>query len=59
MPTYQIRHADGRLEHLEADDLHHDGQHLVLRGTAYVMNRPRTIVLRRIRPQDATVEIMD
>lgn len=53
MPTYRIRFADSRPDELvEADRLVERAGALVLLGTAYVMNRPRDVVLRHLRRVD-------
>lgn len=53
MPTYRIRFADSRPDELvEAERLAEQAGALVLLGTAYVMNRPRDVVLRHLRHVD-------
>lgn len=59
MPTFTIHHLDGHLEHIAADELIDDGRHRVLLGTNYVMNQPRTIVLRRLRHGDVAAVTCD
>jgi hypothetical protein len=58
MPTYRLTAPDNSVEMLEADSARREGVHTVLRGTAYVMGRPRQIVVRRV-PQDVRVEVVD
>jgi hypothetical protein len=52
MPTFTIHYPDGHTEHVDAERLEQDPVHLVLRGTTYVMNQPRDIVIRRLRRFD-------
>ncbi len=47
MPTYRPTASDS-IELLEADSCRVEGAHSVLRGTAYVMGRPREVVVRRV-----------
>ncbi len=48
MPTYRSTRPDGSSELLEADSCRVEGIHTVLRGTAYVIGRPRDFVVRRM-----------
>ncbi len=54
MPTYRLTTPDS-IELLEADSCRVEGAHSVLRGAAYVMGRPREVVVRRV-PRPVLVE---
>ena len=58
MPTYRLTHPDGSHELLEADSARVEGIHTVLRGTAFVIGRPREVVVRRA-PHSVRVEVVD
>ena len=58
MPTYRLTPPDQPSELLEADSARREGIHTVLRGTAYVIGRPREVVLRRV-PASVLVEVVD
>ncbi len=58
MPVYRLTPPAGPTELLEADSVRVEGIHVVLRGTAYVMGRPREVVLRRV-PRTVLVELVD
>ncbi len=58
MPTYRLTAADNSVELLHADSARREGINTVLRGTAYVMGRPREVVVRRA-PQNVCVEVVD
>ena len=47
MPTYRLTTPGQPDELLEAHSARVEGIHTVLRGTAYVMGRPREVVVRR------------
>jgi hypothetical protein len=47
VPTYRLTAPDS-IELLEADSCRVGGAHSVLHGTAYVMGRPREVVVRRV-----------
>ena len=47
MPTYHLTAPDNTVELLQADSARREGIHTVLRGTAYVMGKPREVVLRK------------
>ncbi len=55
MHVYRLTRPTGRAEMLDADSARVEGIHTVLRGTAYVMGRPREVVLRRV-PSNVSVE---
>ena len=55
MPMYLLTTTDGCTELLQADTARQEGIHTVLRGTAYVMGRPREVVLRRV-PTNVVLE---
>ncbi len=55
MPVYRLTPPTGPAELLEADSARVEGIHAVLRGTAYVMGRPREVVLQRV-PRSVLVE---
>jgi hypothetical protein len=48
VPVYRLTPPTGPAELLKADSARVEGIHTVLRGTAYVMGRPREVVLRRV-----------
>ncbi len=58
MPTYRLTPPGQPYELLEADSARVEGIHTVLRGTAYVMGRPREVVVRRV-PRNVRVELVD
>ncbi len=47
MPIFRLTTPNQPDELLEADSARVEGIHTVLRGTAYVIGRPREVVLRR------------
>jgi hypothetical protein len=57
VPTYRLTAPDNSVELLQADSARREGIHTVLRGTAYVMGRPREIVVRRA-PQGVRVDVV-
>ena len=58
MPSYRLTPPGEPPELLRADTARREGIHTVLRGTAYVMGRPREVVVRRV-PADVLVELLD
>jgi hypothetical protein len=52
VPTFTIRFADGSTEDVEAECVEQEHAHVALIGTAFVMNRPRRLVVRRVRHSD-------
>ncbi len=58
MPTYRLTTPGQPDELLEADSARREGSHTVLRSTAYVMGKPREVVLRRV-PGSVVVQQVD
>ena len=58
MPTYRLTTPGQPDELLQADSIGVEGICTVLRGTAYVMGRPREVVVRRV-PRGVQVESVD
>lgn len=59
MPTYRLMtNPNGSTELLQADNDRVEGIFTVLRGTAYVIGRPREVVVRRV-PSSVRVERVD
>lgn len=58
MPTYRLSMPGQPDELITADGWCVEGAHTVLRGPAYVMGRPRDIVVRRV-PMTVTVTLID
>jgi hypothetical protein len=58
MPTYRLTAPDGSSELLEAESCSVEGVMTVLRGTAYVMGRPREVVVRRVH-RTVLVELVE
>jgi hypothetical protein len=55
VPTYGLTAPDDSVKLLQANSARREGIHTVLRGTAYVMGRPREVLLRRL-PHNVRVE---
>ncbi len=58
LPTYRLTNPNGSAELLQADNDRVEGIFTVLRGTAYVIGRPREVVVRRV-PSNVRVERVD
>ena len=56
LPTYRLTTPGQPDELLQANSARREGIYTVLRGTAYVMGRPREIVVRRVSA-DVIVEV--
>jgi hypothetical protein len=58
-PTYRLPSPAGSTELVEAESCRAEGAMTVLRGTAYVMGRPREVVVRRVPRHGLVEEVLE